>query len=149
MTIVDPSTVAERSETSYPPPYRGAVAGRHYRRLGDAAGIVNFGVNLVRLEPGACSSQRHWHTHEDEFLYVLEGTPTLVTDAGETLLRPGLAAGFPKGEADGHHLVNRTAAPVLFLVVGDRSAEDECFYPDIDMEITGGVLRHKDGTPWE
>jgi uncharacterized cupin superfamily protein len=149
MTIVDPSTVAERSETSYPPPYRSAVAGRHFRRLGDAAGIVNFGVNLVRLEPGAASSQRHWHTHEDEFLYVLEGTPTLVTDAGEALLRPGLAAGFPKGEANGHHLVNRTEAPVLFLVVGDRSAEDECFYPDVDMEITGGVLRHKDGTPWE
>jgi uncharacterized cupin superfamily protein len=149
MTIVDPSTVAERSETSYPPPYRSAVAGRHFRRLGDAAGIVNFGVNLVRLEPGAASSQRHWHTHEDEFLYVLEGTPTLVTDAGEALLRPGLAAGFPKGEANGHHLVNRTEAPVLFLVVGDRSAEDECFYPDVDMEITGGVLRHKDGTPWK
>jgi uncharacterized cupin superfamily protein len=149
MSIVDPSAVPERSETSYPAPYRGAVAGRHFRRLGDAAGITNFGVNLVRLEPGAYSSQRHWHTAEDEFLYVLEGTPTLVTDEGETVLRPGMAAGFPKGEANGHHLVNRTGATVLFLVVGDRPAEDDVFYPDVDMEITGGVLRHKDGTPWK
>src|SRR5690242_3176816 len=94
MSIVDPSTVPERNATGYPPPYRAAVAGRHYRRLGDAAGLTQFGVNLVRLEPGAASSQRHWHKAEDEFVYVLEGTPTLVTDEGETVLRPGLAAGF-------------------------------------------------------
>ena len=149
MSIVDPSTLPERSETSYPPPYRGIIAGRYYRRLGDAAGIGDFGVNLVRLEPGAASSQRHWHTEEEEFLYVLEGTPTLVTDSGEALLQPGMAAGFPKGEANAHHLVNRTGAQVLFLVIGGRSPTDEVFYPDIDMQITGGVIRHKDGTPWE
>jgi uncharacterized cupin superfamily protein len=149
MSIVDPSTVPERSETAYPAPYRGAVAGRHFRRLGDATGITDFGVNLVRLEPGAASSQRHWHTQEEEFLYVLEGTPTLVTDSGETVLRPGMAAGFPKGEANGHHLLNRTGTAVLFLVVGGRSATDEVFYPDLDMQITGDEIRHKDGTPWE
>jgi uncharacterized cupin superfamily protein len=151
MRIVDPSTVPEQSGTIYPPAYREAVAGRRFRRLGDAAGLGNFGVNLVRLEPGAASSHRHWHTAQDEFVWVLEGTPTLVTDEGETLLRPGMAAGFPKGVANGHRLVNRSDAPVLFLVVGDRSAGDEVFYPEpgVDMHVADGVVRHKDGTPWE
>jgi uncharacterized cupin superfamily protein len=151
MSIIDPKAVPERTGTIYPSPYRGAVAGRHYRRLGDAAGVSNFGVNLVRLEPGAASSHRHWHTKEDEFVWILEGTPTLVTDEGETALQPGMAAGFPKGVANGHHLVNRTATDVLFLVVGDRAPDDDAFYsdPTIDMELTGGVLRHRDGTPWE
>lgn len=151
MTIVDPSKVPERSGTIYPPPYRAAVAGRYARRLGEAAGLTNFGVNLVRLEPGAASSQRHWHTKQDEFVWILEGTPTLITDEGETLLRPGMAAGFPKGEPDGHRLVNRSDAAVLFLVVGDRSPGDEAFYPDpdVDLHFAGGVIRHKDGTPWE
>jgi uncharacterized cupin superfamily protein len=151
MSIIDPSMVPEQSGTAYPPVYRDLVAGRHFRRLGEAAGLTNFGVNLVRLEPGAGSSQRHWHTKEDEFVWILEGTPTLITDEGETLLRPGMAAGFPKGAANGHQLVNRTTTDVLFLVVGDRAPDDDVFYPDpdIDMEITGGVVRHKDGTPWE
>jgi uncharacterized cupin superfamily protein len=149
MRIVDPSAVPERNATGYPKPFRAAVAGRHYRRLGDEGGLTRFGVNLVRLEPGAASSQRHWHTLEDEFLYVLEGTPTLVTDEGETLLRPGLGAAFPAGEANGHHLLNRTDAPVLFLVVGNRAPEDAAHYPDVDLSFSGDAYRHKDGTPWE
>lgn len=151
MRIVDPSNVPEQSRTIYPPPYDAAVAGRSFRRLGEAAGLANFGVNLVRLAPGAASSQRHWHTKQDEFVWILEGTPTLITDEGETLLRPGTGAGFPKGEPNGHRLVNRTDSPVLFLVVGDRTPGDEAFYsdPDVDLHYSGGVIRHKDGTPWE
>ena len=150
MKIVDPSALPEKSgSTFYPAPYRPAVAGRHHRSLGDPAGLQNFGVNLVRLDPGAASSQRHWHTAEDEFVWILEGHPTLVTDDGEQELRPGIGVGFPKGEANGHHLLNRTRQAVVFLVVGDRPPNDDVFYPDVDMQITGGVLRHKDGTPWE
>jgi uncharacterized cupin superfamily protein len=149
MTIIDPSKVPERSGSGYPPEFRPPVAGRHKRALGDAGGLTSFGVNLTRLDPSATSSMRHWHTKESEFVYVLEGELTLVTDAGETLLRAGMAAAFPAGEADGHHFINRSDRPALYFEVGDRRADDDCFYPDIDLEWTGGVYRHKDGTPWE
>ncbi len=149
---VEATQIDEVSRTGYPEPHRAAVAGRHFRRLGDAFGLKNFGVNLVRLEPGAWSSQRHWHTHEDELVYVLEGTPTLVTDAGEQALAPGMVVGWPGGKADGHHLINRTATDVLFLAIGDRNGADECEYPDIDMavRVIGGEPRftRKDGTPY-
>lgn len=149
---VDARTIEEGSRSGYPEPYRQAVAGRHWRRLGDAFGLTKFGVNLVRLVPGAWSSQRHWHTEEDELVYVLEGEPTLVTDAGEQPLKPGMVAGFKAGARDGHHLVNRTARDVLFLAIGDRVESDECDYPDIDMQarVIDGEHRfvRKDGTPY-
>jgi uncharacterized cupin superfamily protein len=136
---LDPQTVPERRGSSYPEPYRAQVEARRKRPLGDATGLTQFGVNLVLLPPGCWSSQRHWHTHEDEFVYVLEGELTLVTDAGEQLLRPGTAAGFPAGKADGHHLINRTDRPALYLEVGTRREDvDEVDYPDIDMAVRQG-----------
>jgi uncharacterized cupin superfamily protein len=133
---VDPRTVQARRGSSYPAPFRAAVESRAKRPLGDAAGLTQFGVNLVELPPGCWSSQRHWHTHEDEFVYVVEGELVLVTDAGEQVLRPGMAAGFPAGKPDGHHLINRSDRPAVYLEVGSRRDEvDECDYPDIDMAV--------------
>jgi uncharacterized cupin superfamily protein len=150
---LDPSTVPLKSGTSYPPPYGAAVQAREWRRLGEALGLTHFGVNLVRLPPGVTSSQRHWHTHEDEFLYVLEGEPELITDQGAQTLKPGMCAGFPAGKQDGHHLVNRSDRDVLVLVVGDdRDGVDACDYPDLDMvgRYVDGKWRylHRDGTPY-
>ena len=151
-TVVAPPDVPVRSGAPYPEPFRALVAGRHKQALGDACGLTHYGVNLTRLDPGAASSQRHWHTRQDEFVYVLEGEPTLVTDAGEQQLRPGMVAGFPAGRADGHQLINRTDRPALVLEVGDRPADDEVEYPDIDMArriIDGaGTFTRKDGTPY-
>ncbi len=149
---LDPATVATVAKTDYPEPFRALVAGRERRRLGDALGLRNFGVNLTRLKPGSASSQRHWHTKQDEFVYVLEGEVVLVTDAGEQVLTAGMAAGFPAGRRDGHHLVNRGARDALFLEIGDRTPGDEGDYPDIDMvfRIRDGkaVYLHKDGTAY-
>ena len=145
---IDALTIEEVSRTGYPEPYRAAVAGRAWRRLGDAFGLTHFGVNLVRLAPGAASSQRHWHSKEDELVYVLSGTPTLITDAGEQVLKPGMVVGFKAGVTDGHHLVNRTAEDIVFLCVGDRVEGDECDYPDIDMLAREHGYVHKDGTPY-
>lgn len=140
----------ETSATGYPEPFRALVAGRHRRRLGDAFGLTQFGVNLCRLEPGAASSQRHWHALEDELVYVLEGEVVLVTEAGETVLGPGMVAGFPAGRADGHHLINRSDRDALILEIGSRAPGPErVVYPDIDLvyEKGRGYLR-RDGTPW-
>lgn len=149
---VEATRVAEVSRSGYPEIYRGAVAGRHWRELGDAFGLTRFGVNLVRLVPGAASSQRHWHSREDELVYVLSGTPVLVTDAGRQQLKPGMVAGFKGGARDGHHLINDTAEDVTFLAIGDRDPADECTYPDIDMllRVLDGEHRftRKDGTPY-
>jgi uncharacterized cupin superfamily protein len=149
---LDPATVPTVARTDYPQPFRALVAGRERRRLGDALGIENFGVNLTRLKPGSASSQRHWHTKQDEFVYVLEGEVVLVTDAGEQVLTPGMAAGFRAGRRDGHHLVNRSDRDALFLEIGDRTPGDEGEYSDIDMvfRIRDGKVAylHKDGTPW-
>ena len=154
-TVIDPLALPERFGSSYPPPFREAVLGRAKRVLGDALGLGHFGVNLVRLPPGLWSSQRHWHTHEDEFVYVVEGEVVLVTDAGEQVLRAGMAAGFPAGRPDGHHFINRSDRDALFLEVGTRTKEDATFYSDIDMEWRpkpdgdgDGVYVHKDGTPY-
>jgi uncharacterized cupin superfamily protein len=148
----DPKDLAEQSTTGYPEPYKSRVAGRHRRRLGDYAGLKNFGVNLTRLDPGTESSMRHWHSKQDEFIYVLEGEVTLVTDAGRQKLKPGMAAGFPAGRADGHQLVNESAAPVLYLEIGDRTSEDGATYSDVDMaaRMVDGkwVFTHKDGRPY-
>lgn len=150
--VLDPASLPERGGTSYPEPYRAVVDGRTRRVLGDPLGLKNFGVNLCTLQPGAASSMRHWHTRQDEFVYVLEGEVTLVTDAGETVLRPGMAAGFPAGRADGHHFVNRSDRPAVFLEVGDRLPGDEAHYPDADLRARAGrapyQMLHKDGTPW-
>lgn len=140
-------SVEEQSGTRYPPPHDAPVMRRAWRALGDAFGLTQFGVNLVRLEPGVWSSQRHWHAKEDEFVYVLAGHPTLVTDAGEELLSPGDCAGFPAGVKDGHHLKNDTEETVEFLVVGSRIADDHGEYPDIDMVFLPGRAGYatKDG----
>jgi len=149
---LDPATVASRTGSDYPAPFRALVAGRERRRLGDALGLTNFGVNLMRLPPGFASSQRHWHTRQDEFVFVVAGEVVLVTDGGEQRLSAGMAAGFPKGKPDGHHLVNRSDRDAVLLEVGDRTDGDEVDYPDIDLAIRwiDGEERlvHKDGTPY-
>ena len=146
------TSVPPRRGSGYPQPFSVPCAGREKHALGDAFGLGQYGVNLVTLPPGAWSSQRHWHTGEDEFVYVLEGRPTLVTDAGRTPLAPGMCAGFPAGDANGHHLVNDTDAPATYLEVGTRREGDDVDYPDIDMQIrgrgTGTPYTHGDGTPY-
>jgi len=137
----------------YPAPFFEPCAARTNHQLGLAAGLTQFGVNLTRLPAGTWSSQRHWHAHEDEFVWVLEGEVVLVDDAGETLLRAGDCAGFPAGDRNGHHLQNRSAADAVMLVVGSRSDEDFGEYPDIDLKFVagrysgGGGFQRKDGTP--
>jgi len=149
----DPKELPEQSTTGYPEPYRSRVAGRRRRRLGDAAGLKNFGVNLTRLDPGAESSMRHWHSKQDEFIYVLEGEVTLVTNAGRQRLTPGMAAGFPAGKADGHQLINETDRPVLYLEIGDRAPGDGATYSDVDLaaRMADGkwVFTRKDGSPFK
>ena len=145
---MDPATIEPEIGTGYPPPFAADCAARAKRKVGDALGLASFGVNLVTLPPGTASSQRHWHSHQDEFVYVVEGEATLVTDGGEQVLGPGMVAGFPAGRADGHHLVNRSEADVVYLEVGDRPPVDDVDYPDIDMLIRGGRLVRRDGTPY-
>ena len=149
----DPNALPETSSTGYPEPYKSRVAGRFRRRLGDHAGLKNFGVNLTRLDPGAESSMRHWHAKQDEFIYVLEGEITLVTDAGRQKLGPGMAAGFPAGKGDGHQLVNETTTPALYLEIGDRTPDDSASYPDVDLAVRmvegKWVFTHKDGSPFK
>jgi uncharacterized cupin superfamily protein len=125
------------------------MAKRHYRRLAPAAGLSDFGVSHVRLEPGGVSSQRHWHEGEDEFVVMLQGEAVLVEDDGETVLRPGDCAAFPKGVPNGHQLSNRGDAPCVFIAVGRTTATD-CHYPDIDMHLDAGSMRfrRKDGAPY-
>ncbi len=151
---LDPGTVAALVgyDEFYPPQYGGPCREREWRALGDALGLSQFGVNLTILPPGAWSTQRHWHLAEDEFVFVLEGEAVLVTDAGEQLLKPGMAAGFPAGKRDGHHLVNRSSQPVKFLEIGTRAKSDDGEYPDIDMKFAtrDGVFRatRKNGDPF-
>jgi len=139
--------------SSYPEAFAARVKGREKRPLGDFFGLQNFGVNLTRLAPGAQSSLRPAHTRQDEFVYILEGQPTLVTNSGEILLEPGMCAGFRAGSGDGHHLHNRTAAEVLYLEIGDRTPGDAATYPDDDLQAvlgTDGKWRYsrKDGTAY-
>ncbi len=150
---MDPASIAPRTGTSYPKEHREQVERRSKRALGDALGLAHYGVNLVELEPGAWSSQRHWHSAEDEFMFVVSGELTLITDAGRQVLGAGMVAGFPAGTADGHHLVNDSEQTAVYLEVGDRSDDDEVRYPDIDMVLTrhseGRVYRHNDGQPYD
>ena len=152
LPALDPATLPEIEKTHYPEPYRARVAGRRRRKLGDACGLTQFGVNQTTLAPGAQSALRHWHTHEDEFVYVLSGELVLVTDAGEQCLRAGQCAGFAAGCRDGHHLINRSDAPAVFLEIGSRCEHDLAGYPDDDVQLLLGIdgeyAAHKDGTPW-
>lgn len=151
--IVDPKNVPESTGSNYPQQFKYAVAGRVKKRLGDAARLQNFGVNLVRLAPGSCSTLRHWHTCQDEFIYVLEGEVTLITNLGEQVLKSGMAAGFPAGDADGHHLINHTDSDVVYLEIGDRTSGDSVNYPDDDLiakaSEKGWIFTHKNGELYE
>ncbi len=149
---IDPTTLAPVIGTLYPSPFDQPCRPRERKKLGDAAQLTQFGVNLLRLPPGAWSSQRHWHTGSDEFVYVLAGEVVLVTGEGEDVLRPGDAAGFKAGDANGHCLRNQSNGEVLVLEVGTRVAEDSAHYPDIDMVSPAGgkpaLYTHRDGTPY-
>ena len=143
---------ARTKPSNYPEPFASRMDGREKRALGDAFGLTNFGVNLTRLMPKAVSSLRHTHTRQDEFVYILQGHPTLRTEEGSTRLAPGMCAGFKANTGDGHCLVNETSEDVLYLEVGDRLPGDEVRYPDDDLEavIRDGkwAFVHKDGTPY-
>jgi uncharacterized cupin superfamily protein len=138
--------------SNYPEPFYSRMTKRQKRPLGDLFGLTNFGVNLTRIAPGGVSALRHAHTKQDEFVYILEGRPTLVTDAGRTPLEPGMCAGFRAGTGNAHHLVNQTGEDVVYLEIGDRTPGDAATYPDDDIvaEAVDGKWRfaHKDGTPY-
>lgn len=152
MAKLDLSAVPVKTGSIYPEPYAGMMAGRSSLRLGDAGGLTQFGVNIVRLEPGALSSLRHWHLNEDEFVIMTSGECVLVQDAGETVMRVGDCAAFPAGHPDGHQFINRTDTVATFLVVGTRAREEVATYSDVDMKVHvgGGKARftYKDGTDW-
>jgi uncharacterized cupin superfamily protein len=148
--LINPENITEKTGSNYPEEFKALVAGRSRKRLGDAAGLKNFGVNLTKLAPGSCSALRHWHAKQDEFIYVLEGEVTLVTNNGEQILTAGMAAGFPAGVADGHHLINRSNSEAVYLEIGDRTSDDEVTYPDVDLvakhSLNGLRFTHKDGS---
>ena len=152
MAKLDLNTIPVKTGTIYPPEFAGQVAGRSSLRLGDAGGLTQFGVNMVILSPGAKSSMRHWHLHEDEFVMMTLGECTLHMDAGETVMRVGDCAAFPAGVPDGHCFVNHTEHEARFLVVGTRAKAEVATYSDIDLmvEQSGGVstFRRKDGSPY-
>jgi uncharacterized cupin superfamily protein len=149
---LDPSNVEPRLSSSYPEPFRSRVATRAKRALGDALGLKNFGVNLTTISPGGQSALRHWHATQDEFIFIVSGELVLVTDAGEQRLTTGMAAGFPAGHRDAHHLVNRGPEDAVYIEVGDRTPGDSASYPDDDLEArrVGDAWKffHKDGTPY-
>ena len=143
----DPAVVSETNFTRYPEPHRAVNSMRYYRRLGDHAGLKNFGVNLTRIIPQGQSSYRHAHSRQDEFIYVLEGEVVLETNEGAQTLTAGMCAGFPAGTGDAHRFVNRSARDALLLVIGDRSSDDEITYPDVDMHaVLGPDGRYKFST---
>lgn len=152
IAIVAAEVPVRQKATIYPAPFAARVAGREKRTLGDLFGLKNFGVNLTRLAPKAISSLRHSHKKQDEFVYVLQGRPTLRTDEGTTQLAPGMCAGFRAGAGNAHHLVNETDEDVVYLEIGDRTPGEEVVYPDDDLELSDvdGQRRftHKDGTPY-
>lgn len=151
MPKIDVHAAPSRDGTAYPEPYDAPCRARRRKRLGNAVGLSQFGVNRLELDPGTWSSQRHWHSGEDEFALVLEGEVVLVEDDGETVLRAGDCAGFPKGAANGHHLVNRSDRLAVVLEVGGRHPDDDRVeYPDIDLTFDGRetFYRHRDGTPY-
>jgi uncharacterized cupin superfamily protein len=153
-TAIEAASVPpSRAGRGYPEPFAARVAGRDRRVLGDAFGLTKFGVNLTRLPPGGMSALRHTHTREDEFIYIVEGEPVLVTNAGETQLRPGMCAGFKAGSGNAHHLLNRSGRDVVYLEVGDRDPGDTVIYPDDDIgrALTPAgerIFVHRDGRPY-
>jgi uncharacterized cupin superfamily protein len=150
MPKIDIAAVPQRKGVGYPAPFAALSAERIRQRLGDAGGLKDFGVNLMRLPPGNWSAQRHWHSHEDEFVYVLHGELVLVEDGGETALRAGEAATFAKNTGNGHHLINRSGETAVYLEVGSRQPEDLTTCSDIDLMSSNadGRFLHKDGTPY-
>jgi uncharacterized cupin superfamily protein len=150
MPKINIAAVPKIQGVGYPPPFDAPCADRIRQRLGNAGGLTDFGVNLMRLPPGNWSSQRHWHSHEDEFVYILEGELILVEDNGETLLRAGDCAAFCKGSGNGHHMINRSGATAVYLEVGSRALADLTTCSDIDMMSAnaGGRFVHKDGSPY-
>jgi uncharacterized cupin superfamily protein len=150
MPKLDLAAIAVRTGSGYPAPFDAIAAGRERQALGDAGGLTQFGVNLLRLPPGSGSSQRHWHTAEDEFVTILAGEVVLVTNEGETVLGPGDCAAFPAGVDNGHQLLNRGTVPAVCLEVGSRIAGDSAIYPDIDLYYDGdtGAYMHRDGTAY-
>jgi len=150
---LDPHTVEAVVRSGYPEPYRTRVLPREKRRLGDALGLTRIGINHTTLPPGKESSMRHWHTLEDEFVYVLEGELVLRTGAGEQLLSAGMCAGFPAGADDGHQLINRSAQPAVYLEISNRDAADSAHYSDPDVDLrwnaphARGKFTRRDGTP--
>ncbi|SKA13027.1 cupin domain-containing protein [Consotaella salsifontis] len=142
---------ARTKPSNYPEPFYSIVAGRRKRPLGDLFGLTNFGVNLASLTPGAVSSIHHHHSRQDEFIYIIEGTPTLITDEGEFRLEPGMVAGFPAG-GTAHHIENRADSVCVYLEIGDRTPGDDCTYPNDDLKVTSIdgslIFTHKDGSPY-
>ena len=149
MPKVDLAAIEETSRTGYPPPFDADVAGRWYRRVAPGTGLSDFGASLVRLEPGAWSSQRHWHEGEDELMVMIAGEAILVEEGSRTRLVPGDIVAWPKDVANGHHLINESDAPCRFLVVGTDNGKG-CHYPDVDLLLEGATQRylHKDRTPY-
>jgi uncharacterized cupin superfamily protein len=151
--IRDPARLAARRTTAYPVPFAAGLKGRIKRALGDAGGLTQFGVNLTTLDPGAISALRHWHSAEDEFVYVLSGEVTLITDAGSETLSAGMAAAFPAGNADAHQITNRSGTAATYLEIGTRATDDEITYPDDDLRLVKRNGRRtfvrKSGEPYE
>jgi uncharacterized cupin superfamily protein len=150
---LDPSTLVPRTDSGYPEPFRSRVLPREKRALGDAVGLTKIGINLTTLPPGEESAMRHFHTLEDEFVFVVEGEVVLCTDEGEQLLTAGMCAGFPAGVSNGHQLVNRGDRPVRYLEISNRDRNDSAMYPDVDLAYSKradgrAMFTHKDGTPY-
>jgi uncharacterized cupin superfamily protein len=150
---IHPQTLPPRSASGYPEPYRSRVLPREKRAIGDSFGLTQIGVNLTTLMPGKESSMRHFHTHEDELVYVLEGEVVLVTDGGEQLLTAGMCSGFPAGQTIGHHMINRSDRPARYLEISNRHPADSAEYPDVDLAYKKAadgspVFTRKDGTPF-
>jgi uncharacterized cupin superfamily protein len=147
---LDPMSLPPRISSGYPEPYRSRVLPREKRSLGDALGLTKIGINHTTLPPGKESSMRHWHTHEEEFIYVLSGEVVLCTDAGEQVLKAGMCAGFPLGTTDGHQLVNRGSEPAVYIEVSNRDPLDEAAYSDVDLRWNAadarGIFTRKDGS---
>jgi uncharacterized cupin superfamily protein len=152
MPKIDIAAVPADTRTGYPKPYDRVVVGRERKRLGNAAGLDQFGVNLTTLKPGAASALRHWHEREDEFVYVLQGEVVLVEDGGECMLKPGDAAGFKANSGNGHQLVNRGSRDAIYLEIGTRSRHERVDYPDVDLMVVrdddGMRYTHKNGEPY-
>jgi uncharacterized cupin superfamily protein len=152
MPKIDIAGLPVDTRTAYPPPFDRVVVGRERKRLGNAAGLDQFGVNLTTLKPGAASALRHWHEQEDEFIYLLQGELVLIENDGETVLKPGEAAAFKANAPDGHHLVNRTSRDAVYLEVGTRSKHERVDYPDVDLKVVrddaGMRYTHKNGEPY-